>query len=403
MINENFLILIFFLMVFKFTPRSFIGDQWANTITEIFIFLSLIVMGFVNMKFRYNLNKVAWMLLTLIFLSQLLWIRLYFGFQIDVKEQFNWLLYFLLYVVIVNILKNNNLDKKRIFNCFSLIIILNIAISLLSYMNESLFNIFNVLFETSKTAIIGSTYQRFSGTFSNPNFFGVFFSVIGSFVIIKLLNEKKKKISHLLYLFVIIYLINISGSRSALISFVFLSVLVLFISFFLNEKKSISLKNLSIFFLIIASVFLTSFLLTTNLDTLTFSNLNTRFFNYENIKVNFVGRINMTQGALDFFVKNPLMGVGPENDAYSSIDNQYGKLLMESGVLVFLLFLILLFYLLITRFRLFREEKDDLEKKVYFFTFITTVALIINMFGAAIFSVTQLTSLYFFLLALNKR
>lgn len=201
----------------------------------------------------------------------------------------------------------------------------------------------------------------------------------------------------------IIYLINISGSRSALISFVFLSVLVLFISFFLNEKKSISLKNLSIFFLIIASVFLTSFLLTTNLDTLTFSNLNTRFFNYENIKVNFVGRINMTQGALDFFVKNPLMGVGPENDAYSSIDNQYGKLLMESGVLVFLLFLILLFYLLITRFRLFREEKDDLEKKVYFFTFITTVALIINMFGAAIFSVTQLTSLYFFLLALNKR
>lgn len=200
LINENFLILIFFLMVFKFTPRSFIGDQWANTITEIFIFLSLIVMGFVNMKFRYNLNKVAWMLLTLIFLSQLLWIRLYFGFQIDVKEQFNWLLYFLLYVVIVNILKNNNLDKKRIFNCFSLIIILNIAISLLSYMNESLFNIFNVLFETSKTAIIGSTYQRFSGTFSNPNFFGVFFSVIGSFVIIKLLNEKKKKF-HIYYIY----------------------------------------------------------------------------------------------------------------------------------------------------------------------------------------------------------
>ncbi|OZQ71157.1 O-antigen ligase family protein [Paenibacillus odorifer] len=402
--NENYLIFVFFLLVFKFNPRSYIGDQWANTLVELVIFISLIVVAVINKFSKIKVTKITVFLLTLTVVSQMLWIRIYFGNNIDYKEQFNLLLYLLFFVVIQNlILQTQSINKSRILNKISIIIFMNIIISIAAYLNSNIFSVFNIFFETTKTAIRGNSYQRFSGTFSNPNFFGVFFAVIASCMLYNLISGTMKKIPALFFLLASLYLVNISGSRSGLITFICLGIVTILISFLMNRKVRYDRNGyvvVAIFIIIFLSIIL--LLITSFQGSISYDNFNTRFFNYENIKENLMGRVNMTLDALSAFTKNPILGVG-NNEMHSSIDNQYGKILMESGIIIFIIFIIFLFYLLISRFILFKKEENFAEKNIYFYTFIATIALMINMFGAALFSVTQLTTLYFFLLALNKK
>jgi len=108
----------------------------------------------------------------------------------------------------------------------------------------------------------------------------------------------------------------------------------------------------------------------------------------------------MVNTAIDLFVDSPFWGVGPSQN---SIDNQYAKYLMEVGIVFSSLFYFFMLYIFVSRIKFYKEEKNVLDKEIYFFTICASFALLFNMFGAAIFSVTQLTAIYFYLVGLNNR
>ncbi|MDT0161599.1 O-antigen ligase family protein [Bacillus sp. AG4(2022)] len=402
---QSFLIVIFTLLVFKITPISVLGTQWGYTLIEILITFFLILFWIFHSNLRIKIDFISVLLLILLFMSGIFGIRSLFGYQADFKMMFNLVLYLLIYLTTFNVIRRLEIDKKKILKSMYLILYFNIILSIVAYFNPSIFEIFNIVFETTKSATAGAYYQRFSGTFANPNFFGIFYAIIGICLLYLFITRDKKKIHFLIGFILSFYLVNISGSRSGLLTFLFL-LLVMVILILTNNfgkiKKTKFVLNIILYSGLIV-ITLSSVLIISDTNNLNWAmiaeSMNSRLLDSDSTKSNLMGRIEMASYAISRFTESPLIGVGPMT---SSTDNQYARMLMESGVIFFGVFLLLILYILITRFRLCKNTRDGFEREIYVFTILATFALVINMFGAAIFQVTQLTSLFFFLLALNK-
>src|SRR5690606_14609641 len=122
----------------------------------------------------------------------------------------------LIFFTVKNIVEIFNIEIDRIIKTIHFFVLINIVISIMAFLNPSIFQIFNTFFETSKTSVIGNSYERFAGTFSNPNFLGFFYSICCSYFVYALFTAKTNKIFHLVLIISSLYLVNISGSRSAL-------------------------------------------------------------------------------------------------------------------------------------------------------------------------------------------
>lgn len=405
-IIENYIIFIFILLVFKITPISYLGVKWANTLIELVVILCLVSMWVINYNSKLILNKTAYMIISLFLILSFSSIRVFVGLEADVKGVFNVLLYALVYITILSFTKNYNLDKYRIIKYMYIVIGLNIALTIVAYINSNVFNVFNILFETSKSAPLGSSYKRFSGTFSNPNFFGIFYAVIGVSFLFSFLTKRRYWIVSILGFILSFYLINISGSRSGLLTFLILIFIMLsmVISMYSKKRKVRSktifrLINLLLLVMIVLSLIqLLNYQESQNSKYSIDEIINSRLLDGENAENNLIERFVMVRSAINTFWKNPFLGAGPSPN---SIDNQFARILMESGIIAFINLLLLVAYLIFTRIANFSRKWNHAELELSFVTSIFIIALFINMFGAAMFSVTQIMSLYFFLQALN--
>ena len=101
------------------------------------------------------------------------------------------------------------------------------------------------------------------------------------------------------------------------------------------------------------------------------------------------GRIELWQDALDLFMKNPVTGtgfhtyeylgrVGPYRDTH----NYYIKVLVETGIVGFILFITLLYRLAMMGFRLFRTSDEPFWSGIGlgFFALVCS-AIVVNFFG----------------------
>jgi len=397
---KKYLQLVIILLIFKLTPLSTIGPILSSVFIEVIILISLFLVWIFdsNGKIKIKKNFVTYLLLTLVIISFLSSVRIFWGNNINLKEIFNYILYFMIFNCVSIFITKYNFNRMKILNFILKIILFNIVVSLLAYFNENIFQIFNTFFETDKSGTFGSSYQRFAGTFSNPNFYGFFFAVFGNISLGLSTFFREKSYN---YMYIIIFLLSgysviISGSRSGLITFILL-VLCNIVGRFTLCKK-ISLKYLAALFLLLCFIYIIYFMIdSTDFQNL-IGNLNTRFINIENILHNFGGRIAMINNGLDVFKENPIFGVGQTS---ISIDNQYTRTLMESGLVSFIPFLSLIISISVSNVRLLIVETKYQTKVFPFVVFLFCFALIFNMFGAAIFSVSQLTAIFFFVLALN--
>lgn len=390
-----YLILVFSLLVFKITPISYIGNQWSNVFIEIIIMISIFLLWLLNQKMKFFFDRISIHLMFLNLLFIVSGLRVFWGYFFDFKEFFNIIFYTSLYVTTRSIIKIYNIDKNDLIRNLGNVVIINSITSIFAYTNKSFFRVFSILFQTKKSSVINSAYQRFAGTFSNPNFFGIFYSIIAIyylFIFLKINNSKKYGIVFL----VCLILVNASGSRSAVLTTILIGLILSIIivcEFRLNKPKLLKYS----FFLFFVILFL---FLVVHIDfTEFYESLNTRFFNIDNIKDNFNGRVHMVQMALVEFKKNLLFGVGT---SIGSIDNQYAKVLMESGLIYFGLFIFFLINLLFLNLKNYFKSSELEKKNISFFLFLSEVSMIFNMFGAAIFSVTQLMALFIIILAINE-
>lgn len=393
---ENYIVFIFGLLLFKLTPISYLGAQWGNTIIEIFVFASLIAVLLINYKMKLNLDKISVILISLLLVFMFTELRVFFGYDSNFKEIFNMSLYSLIYITISSLFINYNLSRTRITKSVYKLLVLNIIISLIAFISPMIFEYFNVLFETTKSTTIGSSYKRFAGTFYNPNFFGIFFSIIACSFLYYAFQKKGVHIFLIVFSIICVYFVNISGSRSALITFVILlTVIAIKINYKVLFSKFKIFFILSLFICIPALIY--RFLLKPN-NTVEV-NINSRFLNKDNILVNYQGRLDMVHNALELFNKSPIYGIG---SSIESVDNQYAKVLMETGMIAMILLLILFIVVFYSQMKNFRMYQKFEEKIIILTSILFTVAYMLNMFGAAMFSVTQITSIYFLILSISN-
>lgn len=188
---------------------------------------------------------------------------------------------------------------------------------------------------------------RLASTFTNPNYFGIFCSVVTSLLFYLLTREISTR--NIILFFVFLLFVVISGSRTALISLVLSLSLILFLDIF---SKGIKTKKRVVFysFLFLIVIFALPKVL------LSASEVLWRFTNVDNMQESFGARLDAWGGAFRSIEQFILIGVGSNKSELQSVDSNYVLILYKNGMLGLLMELGMLVYILFVSFKLYLKK-----------------------------------------------
>ncbi len=348
------LISLYFGGIFKIIPDIIVlvGVVWSLFLkrkinlgrTDIF-YLLFLGFGFLNTVIINNLNIIR-------YLFQLRSIGLYFVLYLLLKD-----IYF------------DEIDLKRILFFIRLIIGLLFSFAII----EKIFNkdiLFPLIWKDS--IIYNDNFIRTYSLINNPNSYASFLLLL--FIIMNFLEEKLFSFKNLLFSIIIITGIILSVSRSTLL-FLILYLFYLLLRYYL-KKPEIRLKFLKYVFIIIMSIVLVKLIDCSSIVYNKKRNIvpDTKIIDrllevqddiiIENSTIN--GRIYKVKKGFEIFENNKLVGTGfgtfgsstslilgsPLEKQYQLsknfyVDNEYIKILVETGIIGFLLFLLFSYSLLI--------------------------------------------------------
>lgn len=301
---------------------------------------------FKNNSFEYINFLLFWILYSLI---TLIWVKDYSAWAKMFFTLFNG--YLLTCFIRFNFKSNNDYIRSFKIIEFSSFIFGCIAIYEIYTGNYLFLNERSLDYYQSRSQIVSTIGLRTPvSIFSNPNNYA-FFIVFSIFISIGLVNFKKTflgKLISLFFVFLFILLLLSTQSRSGFIGFS-LGLLV----FGLIKFKSISRKSLwklAIFFILLFSYFIPLIIENINL----FASLATIDFdkNYGSDLI----RINLLKNGFYFLKDSLFLGVGLGNIEYymehfkifqvesiTNIHNFWMEILVSSGIIVFILFLIIFY------------------------------------------------------------
>ena len=262
--TEIFLIIIFFPI-----PSQILGYGVSLYLNEIFIVCFLLVLFY---KRNYTINftgtiKYLFAFLCLNFGGIIVAIVKGNTVNLNVfSGVFRIFLWVLLYNFFLNYLKKEISSLVEISRVLKKTLII-VLLLLLPFIAVELFDlpgkiILEKIYEMSKSGNIFQFYNRIVGPFRNPNFFGVWISIVLIYFLIERLDWKFK-VFFLLECLIFIYF---SGSRTAFVVSVFSIIFIIFTQNIVNFKIS----NLRIF-LTLAIVFLIVFYLSSRYTDLFYS------------------------------------------------------------------------------------------------------------------------------------
>ena len=390
-ISNVIIFFVIFLSLFKITPLSFLGPQYSSIFSEVLIIILLVLYLILNKFYILSNSIISRLFLILIIVSLLFNVRVFFGLNLNPKESFNYLYYFLIWVSFSHLRQSCKIKSTLIV--FELLILINFSISILAYYNYDFFQLFSILFETTKTSTIGNPYDRFSGTFSNPNFLGFFSSFIALFSIIKLLNEFSFiTFTNLAFSLV---LLNASGSRTSILLMIgglLIFFVIGFFGFHNNKFLRITFFRLSsVFILLLIFLFFTS-------NFINFEDfVNQRSIDIDNAISSFFGRYDNLSYWINSISRYFITGVG---DFEGSLDNMFLRIAFESGFIVFLLFLFLLFTFNKILVDL-KSKKTSYHWNSYVINLIIMIFILLSSFSMATFQVTQLFSILLIIISIS--
>tara|TARA_B110000971_G_scaffold176341_1_gene181773 strand:+ start:5726 stop:6946 length:1221 start_codon:yes stop_codon:yes gene_type:complete len=200
-------------------------------------------------------------------------------------------------------------------------------------------------------------------------------------------NFFKRKIIYYFIIFTSVFIILVSGERSA----IGLMIIFIFLYLFYSNSELISKFKIliSIFLIISLSVFFIP-----GLKERVFDNTKKLLFEKGEVKMFSRGHQEHYTSALKMFKKNTITGVGVRNfrlecrkKEYRSIGvnsctthphNTYIQFLAETGILGFLFILSFLFY--IVKFLILNFFKILKKKKIYYSSTIFSIAIFVNIF-----------------------
>ncbi len=209
---------------------------------------------------------------------------------------------------------------------------------------------------SQKQRILGLMFERNTyrliGTIEDPNFFVLFNSIFFFYY----LTRPKDRMNNLgLILCFITVLLSLSRGGLLAVLFPFIFYMVKYVRKYNNKKVLLMLA-----LVLILNIFLIYILNFNLIHVLTERMLNI-------FSDGGSGRINLWKKGLDLFMKNPIIGIGINNFRYYNINvyggshylhNTYLQVLVETGVVGFVIFSLFLFSFLIRLLKLYWISKD---------------------------------------------
>jgi len=255
-----------------------------------------------------------------------------------------------------------------------------------SYIFISLISALNIIWNVIRNHTV--TYKRYSTSFfgvdKDPNYASAYI-VPAVFILFYLLIKKKANLRYKLVLFIILFIISLgiisTGSRAAFL-FIVLSYFINIVFFIFHKKKHRIFKIFTLTILLCLLCIAIRFLVP--------SDLLSRVTNLSNYKND--SRLVLWLETLKLFIKYPLLGVGLNgansyltSQGYHHSHNVYIDILSGSGIIGFLLYILILFNIL-------NVKKSD---KAFIFGYMLTSLgplFFINGFNAPVFWIPMLIS-----------
>jgi hypothetical protein len=225
-----------------------------------FIWLLLILYFYYEVSkknnFKFNVFRLSYLFLIMAFISLVSTINALFFLDVnivfsDIFEAYRWVYYFLVINMAFQIKWNHYLFNRYLVQATIAALSVVFIITYASLFNANLNQFFSA-FYYFKTQSLWSDYVRVSGTFTNPNFFGVFLVFALSVITLGGVMETYKKY---LYILLTIGLVFLTGSRTGMIG-----AFAIFTYVFIMVEKYSSWKSLiQKFSLLVSAVILFSF------------------------------------------------------------------------------------------------------------------------------------------------
>ncbi|WP_256263668.1 O-antigen ligase family protein [Eubacterium callanderi] len=385
--TEIFLIIIFFPI-----PSQILGYGVSLYLNEIFIVCFLLVLFY---KRNYTINftgtiKYLFAFLCLNFGGIIVAIVKGNTVNLNVfSGVFRIFLWVLLYNFFLNYLKKEISSLVEISRVLKKTLII-VLLLLLPFIAVELFDlpgkiILEKIYEMSKSGNIFQFYNRIVGPFRNPNFFGVWISIVLIYFLIERLDWKFK-VFFLLECLIFIYF---SGSRTAFVVSVFSIIFIIFTQNIVNFKIS----NLRIF-LTLAIVFLIVFYLSSRYTDLFYS---VRFQSNNLSDWYTLGGRDVLWNQYDELIKeNMIIGNGLIKNIDIIFDNIYLQYIFYfglPGLIILGLFLVKNF--LFNLYLIFTNRSDI----ILLFCLGIQMIIIISGFTIQILDATQISVWYWFALA----
>jgi hypothetical protein len=384
-------------------PISIVGDSAYKKIIDIVWFI--LIIGFYLILFlrqkKIRVEKSSYFFLILFFFSVLslassLTLLDRNIILIDLLSLFLFPLYFLTFNAAYQLNWDDESFKKYFFRPFILAFICSACVTLSSAVFPTIGSFFSKIYYFKSSYSLNGIYLsesfriRISGTFGNPNFYGVVLNFIFPFLFAKL-KSTNYSLQYVLLVVVNILLIIFTGSRTAVAG-----LLIQFFIFTILTVKGHKLK-MSIPWIFGAGIFLFLFgvyiaikfsRIADTINTVT----STGILSVESLGTKY----NLSSMYLSEVIsKSPLIGMGP-SEAYSKYfgDNQYSLLIYKYGIIGLSLYLS---FWISCCYKIFKRRR----KKMYLYTYVTISVLVYLLFGftGAFFDATQIST--FILLSLG--
>ena len=381
----------FLILCFWPFPSKWIGYSAALYIADAALIGCLLLIGIKEKHTISNTttNKYLIIFLVLNIISTVIAIfKTNFGGIRQYTEIVRVVEWFIIYQYMYNNLKQMN--SKRVENIlYRVIFIIMIILSIISIIE--LFNlplkdyILRNCYEMNKSGNIFQFFNRISGTFRNPNMYGVFLSIISIILAVSNMENKKKIPLIVLSLFFLYY----TGSRTALVATVLVYIIAIILKTIVEKNKRI-LKQQCIVFGIMFCLIIG--ILIVNKDLLQSVRLNS--FAKDLVTLN--GRTDMWISLSSDIQNNWLWGNGIIKNTDLIFDNVFFQYMYYYGIAGVLLLCTFFIHNLVKTFQLYKKNKQD---STILFCIVIQLIIIISGITIQILDVLQLSFIYFLSIA----
>ncbi|CAK2209563.1 O-antigen ligase-like membrane protein [Vibrio crassostreae] len=341
--SKAWLTVFLILILFKPTPSVLLGSEIGMKIPDlIFItFLSLYLL-IENKKIKIN-NMLVFLFVIFVFEITSQFNGMIYGNNILINDFVDLLLPLEVTLgFLVGCVYFASNENAKIRSIDRKIIILFILFSFIIFFDPlSIKSVLSNFYELGKSRGHSeenvSNIWRLSSTFTNPNYFGFFCSVVAAYYLYK--NIESLSFFNVMMFIAFSIFVFISGSRTSLISMLLAFTSVIFIDFY---TKGVGTKGRVVFYTTLSILII--FLVPKAVDLV--GEILWRFTNVDNMKESFGARLGAWESTFVSIQQHALIGVGSNKMEVKSIDSNYVLILYKNGLVGLFLKLAFLTYML---------------------------------------------------------